>query len=158
MTASSLLGQLYTRLQALFVAHGATLQAAQSSALKVINLMVQRQSYVLAIQDAFSFTVVVIVLAIITETAVVTAEVSLICRWIDVCVSVIAITRPIYKIRYVRTIIITISISVARRRASRVTVSKTSDAVCLACYAISKTAIGTLGRRNAVPNCSRLRG
>src|SRR6266567_2757272 len=66
VTASSLLGQLYTRLQALFVAHGATLQAAQSSALKVINLMVQRQSYVLAIQDAFSFTVVVIGLAIIS--------------------------------------------------------------------------------------------
>src|SRR6266705_3180467 len=66
VTASSLLGQLYTRLQVLFVAHGATLQAAQSSALKVINLMVQRQSYVLAIQDAFSFTVVVIGLAIIS--------------------------------------------------------------------------------------------
>jgi DHA2 family multidrug resistance protein len=66
VTASSLLGQFYTRLQVLFVAHGATPQAAQSAALQVINLMVQRQSYVLAIQDAFSFTVVVIGLAIIS--------------------------------------------------------------------------------------------
>jgi EmrB/QacA subfamily drug resistance transporter len=66
VTASSPLGQLFTRLQALFVASGADTHAAQSAALQVIYRLVQRQSFVLAIQDAFTLTVVVIGLAIIS--------------------------------------------------------------------------------------------
>lgn len=66
VTASSPLGQLFTRLQALFVARGADTHAAQSAALQVIYRLVQRQSFVLAIQDAFTVTVVVIALAIIS--------------------------------------------------------------------------------------------
>ena len=66
VTANSPLGQLFTRLQALFVASGADTHAAQSAALQVIYQLVQRQSFVLAIQDAFTLTVVVIALAIIS--------------------------------------------------------------------------------------------
>ncbi|HYT35110.1 MAG TPA: DHA2 family efflux MFS transporter permease subunit [Ktedonobacteraceae bacterium] len=66
VTASSPLGQLVTRLQALFVAHGANPLAAQSAALQVIYRLVQRQSFVLALQDAFTLTLVVIGLAIIS--------------------------------------------------------------------------------------------
>ena len=54
VTASSPLGQLFTRLQALFVARGADIHAAQSAALQVIYRLVERQSFVLAIQDAFT--------------------------------------------------------------------------------------------------------
>jgi EmrB/QacA subfamily drug resistance transporter len=66
VTPGSPLGQLLPRLQALFVARGASLHDAQLAALQIISRLVQRQSYVLAIQDAFSLTVVIIVLAIIS--------------------------------------------------------------------------------------------
>ncbi len=66
VTASSHLGLLYPELQALFVAHGASLLNAQSSALQVIDGLLQQQAYVLAIQNAFSFTVVMCILAIIS--------------------------------------------------------------------------------------------
>ena len=66
VTPGSPLGQLLPRLQALFVARGASLHDAQLAALQIIGRLVQRQSYVLAIQDAFSLTVVIIVLAIIS--------------------------------------------------------------------------------------------
>jgi DHA2 family multidrug resistance protein len=66
VTASSQLGQLLPRLQALFVARGAGQAAAQSAALQVVSRLVQRQSFVLAIQDAFLVTVVIIGLAIIS--------------------------------------------------------------------------------------------
>ncbi|MBV9713287.1 MAG: DHA2 family efflux MFS transporter permease subunit [Ktedonobacteraceae bacterium] len=65
VTSSSQLGLLLPRLQALFVAHGASLNSAQSSALQVIAGVLQQQAYVLAIQNAFSLTVVVSFLAII---------------------------------------------------------------------------------------------
>lgn len=65
-TANSPLGQLFTRLQALFVARGADTHAAQSAALQVIYRLVQRQSFILALQDAFTLTVVIIALAIIS--------------------------------------------------------------------------------------------
>ncbi|HLQ30357.1 MAG TPA: DHA2 family efflux MFS transporter permease subunit [Ktedonobacteraceae bacterium] len=65
VTPSSPLGQLVPRLEALFVARGADLTAARITAFQVISGLVQRQSFTLAIQDAFSFTLVVIGLAII---------------------------------------------------------------------------------------------
>jgi EmrB/QacA subfamily drug resistance transporter len=65
VTATSPLGLLYPELQAIFVAHGASLITAQSDALQTIAGLLLQQSYVLAIQNAFSVTVVVCVLAII---------------------------------------------------------------------------------------------
>ena len=66
VTASSVLGQMLPRLQALFVARGADAASAQSAALLLVSRLVQRQSFVLAIQDAFLLTVVIIGLAIIS--------------------------------------------------------------------------------------------
>jgi EmrB/QacA subfamily drug resistance transporter len=65
VTASSPIGQLIPRLQALFVARGASPDAALSAALQVISGQLQREAYVLAIQNAFTITVFVIALAII---------------------------------------------------------------------------------------------
>jgi EmrB/QacA subfamily drug resistance transporter len=65
VTATSRLGLLYPQLQALFVAHGASLSSAQSAALQSISGLLLQQSYVLAMQNAFSLTVVVCILAII---------------------------------------------------------------------------------------------
>ncbi len=65
VTATSRLGLLYPQLQALFVAHGASLSSAQSDALQTIAGLLLQQSYVLAIQNAFSVTVGICVLAII---------------------------------------------------------------------------------------------
>lgn len=65
ITSGSLLGQLLPRLQALFVANGASLDAAHSTALQIIAGLVQEQGFVLALQDAFTFTALVTVLAII---------------------------------------------------------------------------------------------
>lgn len=65
VTATSPLGQLLTRLQAYFVAQGGGLGAAQSAARQIISGLLQRQAYVLAIQNAFTFSLVVVVLAII---------------------------------------------------------------------------------------------
>ena len=65
VTASSPLGLLYPQLQALFVSHGASLIAARSDALQTIAGLLYQQSYVLAIQNAFSTTVVVCILAIV---------------------------------------------------------------------------------------------
>lgn len=65
VTPDSPLGQLLPRLQAAFIARGADAVRAQSAALQVIAGLVQRQSFVLAIQDAFTFTVIIIALAIV---------------------------------------------------------------------------------------------
>lgn len=53
VTADSPLGQLVTRLQALFVARGASLGAARSTTLQIISGLVHRQAAMLAMQDAF---------------------------------------------------------------------------------------------------------
>jgi EmrB/QacA subfamily drug resistance transporter len=66
VTASSQLGQLLPRLQALFIARGADQHSAQIAALQLVYRLVQRQSFILALQDAFALTVVIIVLAIIS--------------------------------------------------------------------------------------------
>lgn len=65
VTASSPAGQLLSHLQALFVAHGAGIDAARRAAIEVLVRLVQRQGYVLAIQDAFRLTVVMVALAVI---------------------------------------------------------------------------------------------
>src|SRR5260221_12496147 len=66
VTASSQLGQLLLGIQAAFVAHGANLLAAHNAALQLIaRYFLQRQAFVLAVQDALRLTIVVVVLAII---------------------------------------------------------------------------------------------
>ena len=66
VTATSQLGQLLPRLQALFIARGADQHSAQVAALQLVYRLVQRQSFILALQDAFALTVVIIGLAIIS--------------------------------------------------------------------------------------------
>jgi len=66
VTPTSPLGLLIPRLQALFVARGFTVNNAYAAALRVIAGKLQQQAYVLAIQNAFSLTVIVAILAIIS--------------------------------------------------------------------------------------------
>ena len=65
VTASSSLGQLLPRLQGLFLLHGADAQSARSAALQLIARFLQRQSYLLALQDAFFVVIALIALAIV---------------------------------------------------------------------------------------------
>ncbi len=65
VTASSPIGQLLPKLEAYFVAHGASMQAARTTALQLIAGLLQRQSFVLALHDALFLTLFVIALAII---------------------------------------------------------------------------------------------
>lgn len=65
VTSTSPLGQLLPRLQALFVSRGGNIIAARAAAIQTISGLVQRQSYILAIQDAFKFSLVVTFLAIV---------------------------------------------------------------------------------------------
>src|SRR5712691_5406471 len=65
VTTSSPIGQLLPKLEAYFVAHGASMQAARTTALQVIAGLLQSQSFVLALHDALFLTLFVIALAII---------------------------------------------------------------------------------------------
>ena len=65
VTASSPLGQLLPRLQGLFLLHGADAQSARSAALQSIARLLQRQGYLLALQDAFFVVIALIALAIV---------------------------------------------------------------------------------------------
>jgi EmrB/QacA subfamily drug resistance transporter len=65
VTASSPLGELVTRIQALLVARGADTASAYNAALLLIARFVQREAFVLGIQDAMRLTIFVIGLAII---------------------------------------------------------------------------------------------
>jgi EmrB/QacA subfamily drug resistance transporter len=65
VTASSPLGQLLPRLEALFVAHGTSIASAKSAALQVINGLLLQQAFVLSLQNAFQLTLAIIVLAIV---------------------------------------------------------------------------------------------
>lgn len=65
VTPASPLGQLYLHLQAYYVSQGAGIGLARSSGLQVIAGLLQQQAYVLAIQDAFLFSLAVAVLAIV---------------------------------------------------------------------------------------------
>ena len=65
VTSFSPLGALLATLQAYFVAHGASNLSAHTAALQEIALLVQGSAAMLAIQDAFRFTIGSIVLALI---------------------------------------------------------------------------------------------
>jgi EmrB/QacA subfamily drug resistance transporter len=65
VTASSRLGLLLPELEALFVSHGYSLANARAGSLQAIAGLLQQQAYVLAIQNAFSATVIICVLAIV---------------------------------------------------------------------------------------------
>jgi hypothetical protein len=52
-------------LQAYFVAHGAGVTAAHTAALQEIARFVQGEGFILAMQDAFRFTLITVVLALI---------------------------------------------------------------------------------------------
>jgi EmrB/QacA subfamily drug resistance transporter len=64
-TPASSLGQMATRLQAYLMARGADLMTAKTTALQLIAELVQQQSYVLAIRDAFTLTLVFVFLSVI---------------------------------------------------------------------------------------------
>ncbi len=65
VTPASQLGQLYLQLQAYFVAHGADPGLAKTTGLQVIDGLLHQQAYLMAIQNAFTFSLVVAFLAII---------------------------------------------------------------------------------------------
>ena len=65
VTPASPLGQLLPRLQALFVSRGAGVNAARAAALQEISGLLQRQGYILAVQDGFLISVGIILFAII---------------------------------------------------------------------------------------------
>src|SRR5256886_7263299 len=65
VTISSPLGGLITRIQALFVARGADTASAYTAAVQLIARFVQREAFVLGIQDALRLTLFVTGLAII---------------------------------------------------------------------------------------------
>ena len=65
VTPASPLGQLIPRLTAAYVSRGTDITAAGAAALQTIARLVQRQGYILAIQDAFKFSLVVTFLAIV---------------------------------------------------------------------------------------------
>lgn len=65
VTPASPAGRLLIELQAYFVSQGADLVSAQSAALQTISGLVTEQAFVLAIQNAFTFSLVVVALAIV---------------------------------------------------------------------------------------------
>ncbi len=65
VTASSPLGQLVPRLQAALVARGADIAQSKIGALQIIAGLLQKQAYILATQNAFTFSLVVAGLAVI---------------------------------------------------------------------------------------------
>ncbi|MFL5625775.1 MAG: DHA2 family efflux MFS transporter permease subunit, partial [Ktedonobacteraceae bacterium] len=65
VTASSHAGQLITRLEALFVARGAGVTSAMHAAVQLVAGQLQRQAYMLAMDDAFLLTLVFAGLAFI---------------------------------------------------------------------------------------------
>lgn len=68
VTPASPLGQLASRLQSLFVQHGASLIDARAAAIQEVARLVQRQGYMLAIQDAFWFVLFVLIASIIAAS------------------------------------------------------------------------------------------
>jgi DHA2 family multidrug resistance protein len=65
VTPTSSLGQLLPRLQAYLMTGGASLATARTTALQLIAELVQRQSYMLAIRDAFLLTLVFVFLSVV---------------------------------------------------------------------------------------------
>ncbi len=67
VTTNSLLAGVIRELQALFMSQGASLGAAQSAALQLISGELQLQGYLLAIHDAFWFTLALAIAAIVAS-------------------------------------------------------------------------------------------
>jgi DHA2 family multidrug resistance protein len=67
VTALSPLGQFITRLQAAFMASGASLSAARSAAIQEIYGLVQRQAYILGMQDTFKIVLLLSIVAIVAS-------------------------------------------------------------------------------------------
>jgi len=65
VTPASPLGQLAFRLQKFFIQHGASLIGARAAAIQEVARLVQRQGYMLAIQDAFWLVLFVLMASII---------------------------------------------------------------------------------------------
>lgn len=65
VTPASPVGQMLFELQAYFVSQGADLMSAKSAALQVIAGLITRQAFVLSLQNAFTFSSIVVVLAVI---------------------------------------------------------------------------------------------
>lgn len=65
VTPFSRLGGLVAALQAYFVAHGAGLLAAHTAALREISLFIKGEAFILSMQDAFRFTIITIVIALV---------------------------------------------------------------------------------------------
>jgi EmrB/QacA subfamily drug resistance transporter len=65
VTPSSQAGQLLLEIQAYFVSQGADLLSAKSAAYQIIAGLITQQAFMLSFQNAFSFSLVVVVLAII---------------------------------------------------------------------------------------------
>lgn len=74
VTATSPLGQLITLMQALFVSRGASAQAAMGASLKTVYGLLQRQSYILAMQDAFWVITGLSLIALVGACFVTTAK------------------------------------------------------------------------------------
>lgn len=67
VTANSPLAQVIREIEGLFISQGASLGAAQSAALQLISGELHLQSYLLAIHDAFWFTLALTVAAIVAS-------------------------------------------------------------------------------------------
>jgi EmrB/QacA subfamily drug resistance transporter len=65
VTASSPVAQFIPAIQAFFVSQGSDLFSAHQAALQLIGRFIQRVAFVLAIQDAFRLTIVIIAVALI---------------------------------------------------------------------------------------------
>ncbi len=74
VTLGSRLGQLITRLQALLLTRSADPTSARVVAIQQVIRLVQRQGYMLAIQDAFRLTLIVIVVAVIAAALIRTRQ------------------------------------------------------------------------------------
>jgi hypothetical protein len=65
VTANSPIAHFIPAIQAFFVSQGSDLFSAHQAALQLIARFVQREAFVLAIQDAFRLTIVIIAVALI---------------------------------------------------------------------------------------------
>lgn len=70
ITFGSRPGQLLARLQALFLSHAADPTSIRTATIQQVIRLIQHQGYVLAIQDAFRLTTVVIVAAVIAAALI----------------------------------------------------------------------------------------
>jgi EmrB/QacA subfamily drug resistance transporter len=65
VTAASPLGQMMTRLQALFVSRGADVQASRQAVAILVSTFLQKQGYMLALHDAFYLSIILVALALL---------------------------------------------------------------------------------------------